>query len=114
MRERQQADPSPWLIARHSQVRDVAIGVCGNRCVRFVILVELQALLLNMKYDFTIAFQRPLRTVSTLMQAYHMEQSRAGCGIGTCGNWYVGFLILVELQAESLNLRYDLMIKDPS
>ena len=78
--ERQQAGPSTWIIARQDWVRDVAIGPCSNWCVRFVISSELQAKTLNMKYNFAIAVRRPLRTVSTLMQAYRIARSCEGCG----------------------------------
>ena len=77
--ERQQADPSPWIITQHGRVRDVAI-TCINWCVQFVIFDELQAKTLKMQYDFTIAIRRPLRTVSTLMQASHTARSCEGCG----------------------------------
>ena len=76
--ERQQADPSPWLIARHGRMRNVEIA-CRNRCVQFVILAELRAKTMTMLYDFTIANLRPLRTVSTLMQAYHTARLCDGC-----------------------------------
>ena len=48
-------------------MRDVAIGACSNWCVHFVIPDEMQAKMLNMQYDFTIAVHRPLRTVLNLM-----------------------------------------------
>ena len=61
-------------------MRDVAIGVCSNWCVRFVISVELRTSLLNMQYDFKIVVRRPLQTVSTLMQAYCTARLCEGCG----------------------------------
>ena len=79
-RERQQADPYPLIIAHHGQVRDVAIGVCSNQCVRFVISVELRAAYFKMQYNFTIEVRRPLLTVSTLMQAYCTARLCEGCG----------------------------------
>ena len=61
-------------------MRDVAIGVCSNWCVRFMILAELRANMLNMQYNFTIAVCRPLQTVSNLIQAYRTARSCEGCG----------------------------------
>ena len=106
--ESQKADPSPWLITRHGRVRDVAIGACRDWCMQFVILAELRAKTLKMQYDFTIAVCRPLRTVSTLMQAYHTARSCEACGDLcvqrlVCGVRGIG-------RAASLNFRYDLTI----
>ena len=80
IQERQQADPSPCIIARRGRVRDVAIGACSNRCVRCVLSAELRAKTLNMQYDFTISVHRPLWTVLTLMQAYRKARLCEGCG----------------------------------
>ena len=110
--EIQQADPSTWIITPQSQMRDVAIGVCRNWCVQFVILYELQAKTLKILYDFTIAVHRLLQTVSTLMQAYHTTWSCEGCGDLcvqqlVCGVRDIG-------RAASLNFQYDLTISDRS
>ena len=110
--ERQQADPSLWLIAWHGRVRDVAIGACRNWCVQFVISSELQAKTLKMQYDFTIAFCRLLQTVSTLMQAYHTERLCEGCG-DLCVRQLVRGVRDIG-RAASLNFRYDLTIADQS
>ena len=98
--ERQQADPSPWIIARHGRVRDVAIA-CRNWCVQFVILAELRAKTLKMQYDLTIAIHRSLRTISTLMQAYHTARLCEGCG-DMCVRRLVHVVCDIR-RAESLN-----------
>ena len=76
--ERQKADSSPWLISWHGRVRYVAIA-CRNWCLNFVISAELRSKTLKVKYNFMVTIHRPLRTVSTLMQAYHTARSCEGC-----------------------------------
>ena len=88
------------------------IGACNNRCVRFVISVELRAASLNMQYDFTIAVRRPLRTVSNLMQAYHTSRSCEGCG-DFCVRKLVRGVRDIG-RAASLNFQYELTIADRS
>ena len=110
--ELQQADPSPWLIAHHSRVRDVAIGACRNWCVQFVISAEFQSKTLKMQYDSTIAVRRPLRTILSLMQAYHTARSCEGCG-DLCVRRLVHGVHNIG-QAASLNFQYDLTIADRS
>ena len=77
--DRQQADPSPYIVVRYGRVSDVSIA-CRNLCVQFVISAELRAKTFNMQYDFTISICRPLQTVLTLMQACHTARLCEGCG----------------------------------
>ena len=109
--ERQKADSSPWLISWHGRVSYVAIA-CRNWCLNFVISAELRSKTLKMQYNFTIAIKRLLRTVSTLMQAYHTERS-----CEDCSDFCVQRLVRVVCnigRSASLNFRYDLTIADRS
>ena len=78
--------------------------------MQFMISAELRAKMLKMQYDFTVAIRRPLRTVSTLMQAYHIARSCEGCG-DLCVQQLVRVVRDIG-QVASLNFRYDLTIAD--
>ena len=86
----------------------MAIGACRNQCLQFVVLAELRAKMLKMEYDFTITVRRHLRTVSTLMQAYHTERSCEECGDLCVRQLVRGVCDIV--QAASLNFQYYLTI----